>query len=131
MKNDKEQESRADPANKDSVLNTVEIIPGNNDVECPTYYFLSFPVITIAEHADACYNVLVRDVSNDGKEQSSNCVYEGREVCIIDPALQVTQPETKESIKDILHRLLNNTSLKIPVRMNIRQRHIWNDVDQA
>ena len=62
---------------------------------------------------------LVRDVSNDhdGKEQSSNCVYEGREVCIIDPALQVTQPETKESIKDILHRLLNNTSLKIPVRI--------------
>ena len=123
--------SRTDPANKDSVLNTVEIIPGNNDVECPTYYFLSLPVITVAEHPDACCNVLVRDVSNDGKEQSSNCVDEGREVCIIDPALQVTQPETKESIKDILHRLLNNTSLKIPVRMNIRQRHIWKDVDQA
>ena len=123
--------SRTDPANKDSVLNTVEIIPGNNDVECPTYYFLSFPVITVAEHADACCNVLVRDVSNDGKEQSSNCVDEGREVYIIDPALQVTQPETKESIKDILHRLLNNTSLKIPVRMNIRQRLIWKDVEQA
>ena len=102
-----------------------------NDVECPTYYFLSFPVITVAEQADACLNVLVRDVSNDGKEQSSNCVDEGRGICIIDPALQVTQPETKESIKDILHRLLNNTSLKIPVRMNIRQRHIWKDVDQA
>ena len=71
------------------------------------------------------------DVSNDGKEQSSNCVDEGREVYIIDPALQVTQPETKESIKDILHRLLNNTSLKIPVRMNIRQRHIWKGVEQA
>ena len=127
LKNDKEQVSRTDPANKDSVLNTVEIIPGNNDVECPTYYFLSFPVITVAEHADACWNVLVRD----GKEQSSNCVDEGREVCIIDPALQVTQPETKESIKDILHRLLNNTSLKIPVRTNIKQRHIWKDVDQA
>ena len=83
-----------------------------NDVECPTYYFLSFSVITVAEQADACWNVLVRDVSNDGKEQSSNCVDEGREVCIIDPALQVTQPETKESIKDILHRLLNNTSFK-------------------
>ena len=123
--------SRTDPANKDSVLNTVEIIPGNNDVECPTYYFLSFPVITVAEHPDACCNVLVSDVSNDGKEQSSNCVDEGREVYIIDPALQVTQPETKESIKDILHRLLNNTSLKIPVRMNIRQRHIWKDVEQA
>ena len=131
LKNGKEQVSRTDPANKDSVLNTVEIIPGNNDVECPTYYFLSFPVITVAEHADACCNVLVRDVSNDGKEQSSNCVDEGREVYIIDPALQVTQPETKESIKDILHRLLNNTSLKIPVRMNIRQRLIWKDVEQA
>ena len=93
LKNDKEQVSRTDPANKDSVLNTVEIIPGNNDVECPTYYFLFFPVITVAEHADAC-NVLVRDVSNDGKEQSSSCVDEGREVCIIDPALQVTQPES-------------------------------------
>ena len=45
----------------------------------------------------------VRHVSNDGKEQSSNCVDEERGVCIIDPALQVTQPETKESIKDILH----------------------------
>ena len=123
--------SRTDPANKDSVLNTVEIIPGNNDVECPTYYFLSFPVITVAEHADACCNVLVRDVSNDGKEQSSNCVDEERGVCVIDPALQVTQPETKESIKDILHRLLNNTSLKIPVRMNIRQRHLWKDAEQA
>ena len=142
LKNDKEQVSRTDPANKedsnedsetneDSVLNTVEIIPGNNDVECPTYFFLSFPVITIAEHTDACCDVLVRDVSNDGKEQSSNCVDEGREVYIIDPALQVTQPETKESIKDILHRLLSNTSFKIPVGMNIRQRHIGKDIEQA
>ena len=101
LKNDKEQVSRTDSANKDSVLNIVEIIPGNNDVECPTYCFLSFPVITIAEHADACCDFLVRNVSN-----------EERGVCIIDPALQFTQPETKESIKDILHRLLNNTSFK-------------------
>ena len=54
-------------------------------------------------------------VLNDGKEQNSNCVDEGREVCIIDPALQVTKPEIKESIKDILHR----------------HRHLWNDVKQA
>ena len=92
---------------------------------------LSFPVITIAEHADACCDVFVRHVTNDGKEQSSNCVDEERGVCIIDPALQVTQPETKESIKDILHRLLNNTSFKIPVGMNIRQRHIGKDIEQA
>ena len=46
--NDEEQVSRTDLASKDSVLNTVEIIPGNNDVECITYCFLSFPVITIA-----------------------------------------------------------------------------------
>ena len=131
LKNGKEQVSRTDSANKDSVLNTVEIIPGNNDVECPTYCFLSFPVITIAEHADARCNVLVRDVSNDGKEQSSNCVDEERGVCIIDQALQVTQPETKESIKDILHGLLNSTSFKIPVGMNIRQRHIEKDIEQA
>ena len=39
---------RTDLASKDSVLHTVEIIPGNNDVECITYCFLSFPVITIA-----------------------------------------------------------------------------------
>ena len=119
LKNDKEQVSRTDPANKDSVLNTVEIIPGNNDVECPTYCFLSFPVITIAEHADACCDVLVRNVSNDGKEQSSNCVDEERGVCIIDPALQVTQPETKESIKDILHTCWNE------------HHHIGKDIEQA
>ena len=46
--NDEEQVSRTDLASKDSVLHTVEIIPGNNDVECITYCFLSFPVITIA-----------------------------------------------------------------------------------
>ena len=55
-----------------------------------------------------CYNVWVSNVSNDGKQQNSNCADEGREVCIIDPALQVTQPEPKESIKGILHGLLNN-----------------------
>ena len=70
-------------------------------------------------------------VLNDGKEQNSNCVDKGREVCIIDPALQVTKPEIKESIKDILHGLLNNMSLKKPVRMNIRHRHLWKDVKQA
>ena len=48
QKNDEEQVSRTDLASKDSVLHTVEIIPGNNDVECITYCFLSFPVITIA-----------------------------------------------------------------------------------
>ena len=46
--NDEEQVFRTDLASKDSVLHTVEIIPGNNDVECITYCFLSFPVITIA-----------------------------------------------------------------------------------
>ena len=46
--NDEEQVSRTDLASKDSVLHTVEIIPGNNDVQCITYCFLSFPVITIA-----------------------------------------------------------------------------------
>ena len=46
--NDGEQVFRTDIASKDSVLHTVEIIPGNNDVECITYCFLSFPVITIA-----------------------------------------------------------------------------------
>ena len=40
--------SRTDLASKDSVLHTVEIIPDNNGVECITYCFLSFPVITIA-----------------------------------------------------------------------------------
>ena len=48
QKNDEEQVSRTDLASKDSVLHTVEIIPDNNDVECITYCFLSFPVITIA-----------------------------------------------------------------------------------
>ena len=48
QKNDEEQVFRTDLASKDSVLHTVEIIPGNNDVECITYCFLSFPVITIA-----------------------------------------------------------------------------------
>ena len=56
---------------------------------------------------------------------------DGREVCIIDPALQVTQPEIKGSIKDILHGLLNNISLEKPVRMNSRQRHTGKDVKQA
>ena len=65
------------------------------------------------------------------KGTNSNCVDEGREVCIIDPALQVTKPEIKESIKDILHGLLNNMSLKKPVRMNIRHRHLWKDFKQA
>ena len=33
-----------------------------NDVECPTYYFLSFPVITVAEQADACmYQMMERN----------------------------------------------------------------------
>ena len=32
-RNDEEQVSRTDLASKDSVLHTVEIIPGNNDVE--------------------------------------------------------------------------------------------------
>ena len=58
------------------------------------------------------------NVSNDGKEQDSNWVDEGREVCIIDPALQGTQCEPKESIKDIFHGLLNNTSLRKLVWMN-------------
>ena len=49
---------------------TVEIIPGNNDVECPIYCLLSFPVMTVTEHADACCNVWVSNVSNNGKEQS-------------------------------------------------------------
>ena len=71
------------------------------------------------------------NVSNDGKEQDSNWVDEGREVCIIDPALQGTQCETKESIKDIFHGLLNNTSLGKLVWMNIRERLIWKDVKQA
>ena len=57
------------------------------------------------------------------KEQNSNCVEEVREVCIIDPALLVTQPETKESIRDILCGLLNDMSLKELVRLNIRQGH--------
>ena len=48
QKNDEEQVSRTDLASKDSVLHTVEIIPDNNGVECITYCFLSFPVITIA-----------------------------------------------------------------------------------
>ena len=56
---------------------------------------------------------------------------DGREVCIIDPALQVTQPEIKGSIKDILHGLLNNISLEKPVRMNSRQRHTGKDVKHA
>ena len=71
------------------------------------------------------------NVSNDGKEQDSNWVDEGREVCIIDPALQGTQCETKESIKDIFNGLLNNTSLRKLVWMNIRERLIWKDVKQA
>lgn len=119
--------SRTDSASKDSALHTVDIILGNNDVECPTYYFLFFPVITIAEQADACCDIH-HNIPSDGKEQNSDSVDEGREVCIIDPTLQVTQPETKESIKDIFHGLLNNVSLKEPVRMNIRQRHMWKDV---
>ena len=57
-----------------------------------------------------CCDVWVSSVSNDGKEQNSNCVEEVREVCIIDPALLVTQPETKESIRDILCGLLNDMS---------------------
>ena len=129
QKNDEEQVFWKDPASKDSVLPTVEIIPDNNYVEWPTYCFI-FPVITIIKkHADVCYNVWVSNVSNDGKQQNSNCADEGREVCIIDPALQVTQPETKESIMGILHKLLNNM-LFILVRMNIRQRHIWKDIKQ-
>ena len=48
QQNDEEQVSRTDLASKDSVLRTVEIIPDNNGVECITYCFLSFPVITIA-----------------------------------------------------------------------------------
>ena len=76
-----------------------------------------------AEHADVCCDVWVSSVSNDGKEQNSNCVEEVREVCIIDPALLVTQPETKESIRDILCGLLNDMSLKELVRLNIRQGH--------
>ena len=116
--------SRTDPASKDSVLHTVEIILGNNDVECPTYYFLFFPVITIAEQADTCCYIQVNNIPSDEKEQNSDCVDGGREVCIIDPTLQVTQPKTK----DIFHGLLNNVSLREPVRMNIRQRHMWKDV---
>ena len=42
QKNDEEQVSRTDLASKESVLHTVEIIPGNNDVECITYCFLPF-----------------------------------------------------------------------------------------
>ena len=86
-------------------------------------------ITIITTHADVCYNVWVSNVSNDGKQQNSNWADEGREVCIIDPALQVTQPETKESIKGILHGLLNNM-LFILVRMNIWQRHIWKDIKQ-
>ena len=56
---------------------------------------------------------------------------DGREVCIIDPALQGTQPEIKGSIKDILHGLLKNISLEKPVRMNSRQRHTGKDVKHA
>ena len=107
-KNDEEEMFTTDPVSKDPVLHAVETNPSNDDVECFTCSFLSFPVITKAEHADACYDVWGSNVSNEGKEQNSNCVDEGREVCIIDPALQGTQYETKESIKDILHGLLNN-----------------------
>ena len=37
---------------------TFEIIPGDNDP------------LTVAEHADACCNVWVSNVSNNGKEQN-------------------------------------------------------------
>ena len=94
----------------------------------PHNTFSFFPVITIAEQADACCYIQVNNIPSDGKEQNSDCVDEGREVCIIDPTLQVTQPKTKERIQDIFHGLLNNVSLKEPVRMNIRQRHMWKDV---
>ena len=72
-----------------------------------------------------CCDVWVSSVSNDGKEQNSNCEEEVREVCIIEPALLVTQPETKESIRDILCGLLNDMSLKELVRLNIRQGHSY------
>ena len=84
--------STTDLVSKDPVLHTVETNPSNDDVECLTCSFLSFPVIT---------------------------------------ALQGTQCETKESIKDIFHGLLNNTSLGKLVWMNIRERLIWKDVKQA
>ena len=56
---------RTDIASKYSVLHIVEIIPGDNDVSCPTYCFLSCPVITLEECADVCCNVWVRNLSHD------------------------------------------------------------------
>ena len=55
------------------------------------------------------------------------CVKE-ESISMIDPPLQVPQPENKESIKDALHGLLNNASLKKTVGMNTRQGNIWKDV---
>lgn len=45
--------STTDPVSKDPVLHTVETHPSKDDVECLTCSFLSFPVITKAEHAGA------------------------------------------------------------------------------
>ena len=63
-KNDEEEISTADPVSKDPVLHTVETNPSNDDVECLTCSFLSFPVITKAELADACCDVWGSNVSN-------------------------------------------------------------------
>ena len=52
-KNDEEQVFRKDPASKDSVLPTVEIIPDNDYVEWPTYCFI-FPVNYIYQKTCRC-----------------------------------------------------------------------------
>ena len=101
QKNDEEQVSRTDLASKDSVLHTVEIIPGNNDVECITYCFLSFPVITIAVTYRCMLQCLGEQCIKWWKATKLKLCGQGREACIIDPALQTPQPQTKESIKVI------------------------------
>ena len=120
---------RKDPASKDSVLPTVEIIPDNDYVEWPTYCFI-FPVNYIYQKTCRCVlQCLGEQCIKWWKATKFKLCGWRKKVCIIDPALQVTQPETKESIKGILHGLLNNM-LFILVRMNIRQRHIWKDIKQ-
>ena len=103
---------------------TVKIL---NQVECPTC-FLLFPINSIADHADTCIDVWVGDI---GQEE-----WEGDADSPMDTALSTGKddmPVVNEtlSLKEIIPALLSNMSIKKPVRLNIRRKHIWKDFKVA
>ena len=130
-RNDEEQVSRTDLASKDSVLHTVEIIPGNNDVECITYCFLSFPVITIAVTYRCMLQCLGEQCIKWWKATKLKLCGQRKRSLHHRSSPSDSPASDQGKHQGYLTGCSTTWVLKKTVRMNIGQRHIWKDVKQA